>query len=231
MKMAISSNKGLGFILITNRKICEAKLVDIISQAIDGGVETVQLREKDLSSVELYVLASEIREITMEKGANLIINDRVDIALAVDADGVHLGWKSLGIGLVRKMIGHDKLIGFSAHNLQEAKKAEDSGADYVTISPIFDTVYKDYFVEPLGTEKIGKIKEEIDIPVIALGGINENNVNGVLENGAYGIAVISAILQSEDPRQSANRLYKEIKGNESKSEEKILTGREDAAIN
>ena len=229
--MAISSNKGLGFILITNRTICEAKLADIISQAIDGGVETVQLREKDLSSVELYVLASEIREITMEKGANLIINDRVDIALAVDADGVHLGWKSLGIGLVRKMIGHDKLIGFSAHNLQEAKKAEDSGADYVTISPIFDTVYKDYFVEPLGTEKIGKIKEEIDIPVIALGGINENNVNGVLENGAYGIAVISAILQSEDPRQSANRLYKEIKGNESKSEEKILTGREDAAIN
>ena len=231
MKMAISSNKGLGFILITNRKICEAKLADIISQAIDGGVETVQLREKDLSSVELYVLASEIREITREKGANLIINDRVDIALAVDADGVHLGWKSLGIGLVRKMIGHDKLIGFSAHNLQEAKKAEDSGADYVTISPIFDTVYKDYFVEPLGTEKIGKIKEEIDIPVIALGGINENNVNGVLENGAYGIAVISAILQSEDPRQSANRLYKEIKGNESKSEEKILTGRKDAAIN
>ena len=229
--MAISSNKGLGFILITNRNICEAKLVDIISQAIDGGVETVQLREKDLSSVELYDLASEIRKITREKGANLVINDRVDIALAVDADGVHLGWKSLGIGLVRKMIGHDKLIGFSAHNLQEAKKAEDSGADYVTISPIFDTVYKDYFVEPLGTEKIGKIKEEIDIPVIALGGINENNVNGVLENGAYGIAVISAILQSEDPRQSANRLYKEIKGNESKSEEKILTGRKDAAIN
>ena len=229
--MEISSNKRLGFILITNRKICKVKLADIISQAIDGGVETVQLREKDLSSVELYNLATDIREITREKGANLIINDRVDIALAVEADGVHLGWQSLDIETVRTMIGHDKMIGFSAHNLQEAKKAEDSGADYVTISPIFDTVYKDYFVEPLGTEKIGKIKEEIDIPVIALGGINENNVNGVLENGAYGIAVISAILQSEDPRQSANRLYKEIKRNESKSEEKILTGREDAAIN
>jgi thiamine-phosphate pyrophosphorylase len=83
----------------------------------------------------------------------------------------------------------------------------------------------------LGTEKIGKIKEEIDIPVIALGGINENNVNGVLENGADGIAVISAILLSEDPKQSATKLYKEIKKNESKSEEKILTGREDAVIN
>ncbi len=231
MKMAISSNKGLGFILITNRKICETKLVDIISQAIDGGVETVQLREKGLSTVELYVLASEIREITREKGANLIINDRVDIALAVDADGVHLGWQSLGIEIVRKMIGNDKLIGFSAHNLQEAQKAENSGADYVTISPIFDIAYKDHFVEPLGTEKIGKIKEELDIPVIALGGINENNVNGVLENGADGIAVISAIFQSENPRQSAIRLYKEIKKNELESEEIILTGREDAVIN
>ncbi len=229
--MAISSNKGLGFILITNRNICEAKLVDIISQAIDGGVETVQLREKDLSTVELYVLASKIREITREKGANLIINDRVDIALAVDADGVHLGWQSLGIEIVRKMIGQYKLIGFSAHNLKEAENAENSGADYVTISPIFDTAHKDYFIEPLGTEKIGKIKEEIDIPVIALGGINENNVNGVLENGADGIAVISAILQSENPRQSASQLYKEIKKNESKSEEKILTGGEDAVIN
>ena len=222
MKMAISSNKGLGFILITNREICEAKLADIISQAIDGGVETVQFREKGLSTVELYVLASEIREITREKGANLIINDRVDIALAVDADGVHLGWQSLGIEIVREMIGHDKLIGFSAHNLQEAETAEHSGADYVTISPIFDTKYKDYFVAPLGTEIIGKIKEEIGIPVIALGGINENNVNDVLENGADGIAVISAILQSQNPRQSATRLYKEIKKNESKSEDKIF---------
>ena len=229
--MVICSNKGLGFILITNRNICEAKLVDIISQAIDGGVETVQLREKDLSSVELYVLASEIRKITREKGANLIINDRVDIALAVDADGVHLGWQSMDIETVRTMIGHDKMIGFSAHNLQEAEEAENSGADYISISPIFDTAYKDYLVEPLGTEKIGKIKEEIGIPVIALGGINENNVSSVLENGADGIAVISAILQSEDSRQSASRLYKEIKRNESNSEEKILTGRGDAAIN
>ncbi|MFQ5686042.1 MAG: thiamine phosphate synthase [Candidatus Scalindua sp.] len=222
MKMAISSNKGLGFILITNRNICKSKLVDIISQAIDGGVGTVQLREKDLSSVELYNLASEIREITREKDANLIINDRVDIALAVDANGVHLGWQSLDIEIVRKMIGRDKLIGFSAHNLQEAEKAENSDADYVTISPIFETAYKEYFVEPLGIEKIGKIKEEIDIPVIALGGINENNVNSVLENGADGIAVISAILQSEDPRQSTSRLYKEIKRHESKPESRIF---------
>ncbi len=220
--MAINSNKGLGFVLITNRKICKAKLTDIISKAIEGGVETVQLREKGLSAVELYNLASEIREITQKQGASLIINDRVDIALAVDADGVHLGWKSLDIDTVRKIIGQDKMIGFSAHNLKEAEKAENSGADYVTISPIFDTSYKDYFIRPLGTEEIVRIKEQIDIPVIALGGIKENNVSSVLENGADGIAVISSILQSENPRQSANRLYREIKEYESKSESKIF---------
>ena len=220
--METSSTARLKFILITNRNICETKLVDIISQAIDGGVETVQLREKDLNTVELYDLASEIREITKKRGVNLIINDRVDIALAVDADGVHLGWQSLNIEIVRRMIGRDKLIGFSAHNLQEAEKAENCGADYITISPIFDTAYKDYFIKPLGTEEIGKIREQIDIPVIALGGINENNVSSVLENGADGIAVMSAILQSGNPRQSASRLYKEIKKYESKSEGKIF---------
>jgi len=220
--METNSNAGLKFILITNRNICSIKLVDIISQSIDGGVETVQLREKDMSTAELYNLASEIREITKDKGANLIINDRVDIALAVDADGVHLGWQSLNIEIVRRMIGRDKLIGFSAHNLQEAEKAENCGADYITISPIFDTAYKDYFIKPLGTEEIGKIREQIDIPVIALGGINENNVSSVLENGADGIAVMSAILQSGNPRQSASRLYREIKKYESKSEGKIF---------
>jgi len=220
--METNSNAGLKFILITNRNICSIKLVDIISQSIDGGVETVQLREKDMSTAELYNLACEIREITKDKGANLIINDRVDIALAVDADGVHLGWQSLNIEIVRRMIGRDKLIGFSAHNLQEAEKAENCGADYITISPIFDTAYKDYFIKPLGTEEIGKIREQIDIPVIALGGINENNVSSVLENGADGIAVMSAILQSGNPRQSASRLYREIKKYESKSEGKIF---------
>jgi thiamine-phosphate pyrophosphorylase len=230
--METNSTAGLKFILITNRNICSTKLVDVVSQAIDGGVGTVQLRGKGLSTVELYNLAGEIREITKKKGANLIINDRVDIALAVDADGVHLGWQSLEIEMVRRMIEHDMLIGFSAHNLQEAEKAENCGADYITISPIFDTLYKDYVIKPLGTEEIGKIKEKIDIPVIALGGINENNVSSVLENGADGIAVISAILQSENPRQSASRLYKAIKRNESKSEGKIfISGREDAVIN
>ena len=223
-----ASTRGLDLVLITDRKVCGKKLTDIIEHAIEGGVGTVQLREKDLSTYDLYCLAKEIRELTEEKDVNLIINDRVDIAIAVDADGVHLGWQSLKIGIVRNMIGRDKLIGFSAHSLKEAKMAENSGADYVTISPIFETVNKDYFIKPLGVDEIGKIKAQIDIPVIALGGINENNISDVLENGADGIAVISAIQQSKNCRQSASRLYSEITRNKSKSEEKILTGREDA---
>ncbi len=222
------STRGLDFVLITNRKVSETKLTDIIEQAIEGGVGTVQLREKDLSTVDLYSLAKEIQEITEKKDVNLIINDRVDIAIAVNADGVHLGWQSLEIGLVRSMIGRNKLIGFSAHSLEEAERAENSGADYVSISPIFDTANKDYFLKPLGVDEIRRIKAQIDIPVIALGGIKENNICDILGTGADGIAVISAIAKSENPRQSAGRLYSEITRNKSKSKERILTGRKDA---
>ena len=230
MRAMSDLTRGLNFVLITNRTVCEAKLTDTIKQAIEGGIGTVQLREKDLSTGDLYGLAKEIREITKKKGVNLIINDRVDIAIAVEADGVHLGWQSLEIGIVRRMIGQDKLIGYSAHSLKEAKRAENSGADYVTISPIFDTVNKDYFLKPLGVGEIGKIKEQINIPVIALGGINENNVNEVLKNGADGIAAISAILLSNSPEQTVTRIYSEIKKIRSKSESKILIGSEDAII-
>ncbi len=224
MRTMSDSTRGLGFILITDRKVCGKKLTNIIEQAIEGGVGTVQLRERDLSTSDLYSLAKEIREITERKGANLIINDRVDIAIAVDADGVHLGWQSLEIDIVRRMIGQDKIIGFSAHSLKEAERAGNSGADYVTISPIFDTVNKDYFIKPLGVGEIGKIKEQINIPVIALGGINENNVNVVLKNGADGIAVISAVLLSDNPKQTVTRICGEIKKIGSESGNKTLIG-------
>ncbi|MHC4320974.1 MAG: thiamine phosphate synthase [Planctomycetota bacterium] len=224
------STRGLGFILITDRKVCGKKLTGIVEQAIEGGVGTIQLREKDLSTSDLYSLAKEIREITKRQGANLIINDRVDIAIAVDADGVHLGWQSLEIDMVRRMIGRDKVIGFSAHSLEEAERAENSGADYITISPIFDTVNKDYFIKPLGVAEIGKAKEQINIPVIALGGINENNVNSVLKNGADGIAVISAILLSDSPKQTVTRICREMKKIGLEFGNKTLIGSEDAII-
>jgi thiamine-phosphate pyrophosphorylase len=218
--------RKLDFVLITNRKICEAGLTEIIKLAIEGGVGTVQLREKDLSAKDLYVLAKELREITKKLNANLIINDRADIAHAVDADGVHLGWQSLNIEAVRKIIGQEKLIGFSTHNLKEAEKANIEGADYITISPVFDTPYKDYYIQPLGTKEINKIKRRVNIPVIALGGINEDNIEEVLENGADGIAVISTILLSKNSRLTANSMYNKIKNFKPKLKDKIVIGEE-----
>ncbi len=222
--------ESLAFTLITDRKVCKTKLTDIIEQAIEGGVGTVQLREKDLSTGPLFSLAKEIRRITEKKGVNLIINDRVDIAIAVDADGVHLGWQSLEIDIVRRMIGADKLVGFSAHTLKEAEMAENNGADYVTISPVFDTANKDYFIKPLEIDEIVKIKERINIPVIALGGINTNNVDKVLKNGVDGVAVISAILLSGSPKQAAVRIHSKIKKTKTGSGDNILIGSDDEII-
>jgi len=201
----------LEFVLITNREICKSELTEVVRQAAEGGIGAVQLREKDLNTKDLYTLAKRLREITEELNLNLIVNDRADIAMAIDAEGVHLGWQSLDIETVRNIIGSKKLIGFSAHNLQEAKMAHDEGADYITISPIFKTSHKDFHISPLGAIKIKEIKEQVNIPAVALGGINENNVEEVLENGADGIAAMSTILLSENPGQTASRLYGKIR--------------------
>ncbi|MCP5003789.1 MAG: thiamine phosphate synthase [Planctomycetes bacterium] len=203
--------KSLEFVLITDRKACKSDMLDIIVPAIEGGVSTVQLREKDLSTKDLYAVAEKLRKITEDRGVNLVINDRVDIALAVDADGVHLGWQSLSVGLVRRMVGGEKFIGFSAHSLHEAQKAAIDGVDYVSISPVYHTLSKCASIKPLNVLEMRRIKEQISIPLVALGGINEFNVKEVLENGADGVAVISALFRSERPKQAARRMHDIIK--------------------
>ncbi|MDR4499173.1 MAG: thiamine phosphate synthase [Candidatus Scalindua sp.] len=199
------------FTLITDRKICENDFFMTIEQAIEGGVGTVQLREKDLSTKDLYWLAKKLREMTRDLGVNLVINDRVDIAMAIDAEGIHLGWQSLSVNVVRKMVGKEKLIGYSAHSLEDVKKALVEGVDYVSISPVFSALSKNQFIKPLGVIEIRKIKEQVKIPVIALGGINEFNVKEVMKNGADGIAVISAIFLSKNPKQTACKIFNKIK--------------------
>ena len=217
----INAINKLDFVLITNRNISELGILDVIRQAAEGGVGTVQLREKDMSTRDLHKLANEIREITNELGLSFIVNDRADIAMAVDADGLHLGWKSLDIRIARKIVGQKKLIGFSAHNVEEALMAEDEGVDYITMSPIFETSHKDYIVQPLGLEGLKKIKEQVRIPVIALGGIKASNAAQVLKSGADGIAVMSTILLSKAPMQTASRLYGIIKYIKQKPGERV----------
>ncbi|MBE7445200.1 MAG: thiamine phosphate synthase [Planctomycetia bacterium] len=201
---------NLSLMLITDRNLCKQSFLDTIKLALRGGVKTIQLREKGISTHELYSLASELRKITLDFHANLIINDRVDIAMSVEADGVHLGWQSLPFHAARKLLGFERLIGISTHNRQEALQAQDYGADYITFGPVFDTPSKAGILEPRGTEEIQHLKTVVEIPVIALGGIRENNVKDVLDNGADGIAVISGIMHATNPEDAARGLYKKI---------------------
>ncbi|MCQ4573843.1 MAG: thiamine phosphate synthase [Candidatus Brocadiales bacterium] len=193
--------------LITDRSVSSLPPMQVVHRALEGGVTTVQLREKDLDSRNMYFLASELRNMTNDYGANLIINDRVDIALAVGADGVHMGKNSMPIMDARRLLGRDRLIGFSAHNMQEAVGAEENGVNYITISPIYQSPGKG---RPIGPAAVATMKVCLKIPVIALGGINEDNVDDVLGNKADGVAVVSAIMASDDPRAASERLRRKL---------------------
>ncbi len=200
----------LSLVLITDRNLCKQPFLNAVKLALNGGIKTVQLREKGLTTHELYSLACELRKVTSDFKANLIVNDRVDIALAAEADGVHLGWQSLPFPVVRSLIGSERLIGISTHNRQEALQAQNDGADYITFGPIFDTPSKAGLLKPTGVGEIQKLKKEIHIPIVAVGGINEKNVEAVLDGGTDGIAVISCIMQADNPEDAARCLYNKI---------------------
>ncbi len=193
--------------LITDRKGTGGRsLATVVEEALKGGVKAVQLREKDLSGRELYELALEMREITSRYGAGLFINDRVDVCLAVDADGVHLGEKSLPAGIARKLLGDSKLIGVSCHGPAGAIAAQDGGADFITFGPVFHTPSKAGYGPPLGIGSLREVTAQIRVPVFAIGGLNGGNAREVIAAGASGIALISAIIAAEDPQKEVNAL-------------------------
>lgn len=197
--------------LITDRQQSGGRpLAEVVRRALEGGVKAVQLREKDLSTAALYRLAEELRRITAEFDARLIINDRLDIALAAGADGVHIGVNSLPVAVVRRVIGKGKIIGYSAHGLDEALRAQAEGADFVTFSPLYPTPSKAAYGEPCGVKKLADAAAALNIPVIALGGISPANITEALSADIQGVAVISAVLAASDPRGAAASLLKKI---------------------
>lgn len=197
--------------LITDRHQTGGRpLMDVVRQALDGGVKAVQLREKDLPGGELHRLAVDLRRLTSDYAARLIINDRPDIALAVEADGVHIGASSLPVAAARRLLGRDKIIGYSAHALDEARCAQADGADFVTFGPVYPTPSKAAYGEPCGINKLADVVSALEIPVIALGGISPANITEALSANIRGIAVISAILAAADPRDAAATLLKKI---------------------
>lgn len=196
--------------LITDRKVTKMPLTDAVRLALKGGVRAVQLREKDLPVRNLLAIAQELRRITRESNAKLFINDRVDVAVAVEADGVQLGHQSMPPEAVRRVVGKKMLIGVSTHSLAEAVNAAEAGADLITLGPIFVTPSKMKYGEPLGVEAIGIVKKHIRIPVFGLGGIRNTDIAQVMQAEADGIAMISAIFTADDIQSAAELINRRI---------------------
>lgn len=198
--------------LITDRKqIPAGSIEDAVEEALKGGVPAVQLREKDLSIRELLNLARRMRDLTLKHDAQLFINDRVDIAIAVGADGVHLGGASMPAYAARKAGGRKLLIGVSTHSMREAESAEQHGADFITFGPVFETPSKMQYGSPIGTELLHTVSKTAKIPVYALGGITLSRVGEVMQSGAHGIALISAILATDDIRRNTEEFMRLLK--------------------
>jgi len=197
---------------ITDRKLFpEGKFLDGVESALKGGIRAIQLREKDLSPAEMLNLAREVRSLTQKYKARLFVNDRVDVALMAEADGVHLTENSAPVEEVKKLFP-ELLVGVSTHSLESAKKAESGGAEFVTFSPIFDTPSKREYGPPQGLDRLKEVVEGVQIPVLALGGIKRPNVASVQEAGAYGIALISGIWKARDIAEESNQYLRYFLG-------------------
>lgn len=196
--------------LVTDRDLLKnGDLCTAVEQAIKGGATLVQLREKDITTLDFYNTAVEIKKITDKYNIPLIINDRMDIALAVGAAGIHVGQSDMPCSIIRKVIGNRMLLGVSASTIEEAIKAEKDGADYLGIGAVFPTATKDD-AKKVSIELLKKIKESVNIPVVAIGGINEKNVSLLRPANIDGIAVISCILGKENIKQASENLNKLI---------------------
>ena len=173
---------------------------------MEGGVKAIQLREKDLGGRDLFELAEKTRRLCERYRAALFINDRIDVALAVDAAGVQLGKISLPIETARSLLGPRKLIGASIHSIEEVRHAEQGGADFVLFGPVYFTPSKASFGAPQGVATLRKIVETSALPVYGIGGITADNTIKVRDAGARGIALIAAIIGAEDPRESTRAI-------------------------
>ncbi|ELZ17051.1 thiamine phosphate synthase [Natrinema limicola] len=189
--------------LVTQESLSDGKrTVEVVEAAIDGGVDVVQLREKDTDARWRYELGRKLRERTAEAGVALLVNDRVDIAQAIDADGVHLGQSDLPVAVARELLGPEAVIGCSTSTVEDAIEAEAAGADYLGVGAIYGTDSKeDVPKEKNGTglELVSEIAAAVSIPVIGIGGVTASNAPPVLEAGATGVAMISEITAADDP--------------------------------
>lgn len=194
--------------LVTDRNLLKAgrNFYDAVEESLQNGVTMLQLREKDISSREFYEIAKRLKDIAAKYRIPFIINDRIDIALSIDADGVHLGQEDLPCSIARKIMGDNKIIGISAGCVDEAVEAERDGADYIGAGAVFYTGTKKDIGEAIGLLNLKEIKDAVKIPVVAIGGIKYSNAPDVMRTGVDGISVVSEIMASDDIGFATRRL-------------------------
>lgn len=197
----------LGLYLVTDERLSRGRATaEIVRAAIRGGIDAVQLRGKDLPAREQLAIGRELRAITRDAGVLFIVNDRVDLALALAADGVHVGQDDLPAEVVRRLVGPEMIIGVSAATISEALAARAAGADYLGVGAIYGTATKLDAGAATGSALLGTIAGAVDLPLVAIGGINATNVAAVIAAGAAGAAVVSAIIAADDPEAAAREL-------------------------
>lgn len=195
----------LSLYLVTDDIGDEEKFLNAIEESIKGGVSIVQLREKNAETGKFYDLALKVKEITDKYDIPLIINDRIDIMLAVDAEGLHIGQSDMPCDVSRKIIGPDKILGVSATTKEEIRKAVDDGADYIGSGAVYPTKTKDD-APTITKEELEELVKYSDIPIVAIGGINEGNASELADTGIAGISVVSAIMKADDPKSISQKL-------------------------
>jgi thiamine-phosphate pyrophosphorylase len=197
--------------VIVDKGLCGERAVeDVVRQAIEGGAQMIQFRDKDSDDVGFLSMASKLRTVCRESGVPFIVNDRADIAREVNADGVHVGQKDLSVNEARRILGSAKVVGKSSSTLDQAISAEEEGADYVGIGPIFDTLSKE-IVKPIGLDIVPKATDILRVPFFLIGGITEQNLSQIIEAGGRRIAVISAVVSSHHVTSAAASLLKRLR--------------------
>ena len=202
--------------LVTDRPLSLWRELEwIVAEAVSGGVTMVQLREKKADTRDFVALGLKLKELLKPMGVPLIINDRIDVALAVDADGVHIGQSDMPYGIDRRLLGPDKIIGLSVETLDEVLEANKLDVDYVAVSPVYGTPTKTDTAPPFGLEGLRRAVELSVHPIVAIGGMNESTAADVFAAGADGIAVVSAICSAPEPCEAARRLKGIAEGRDS----------------
>jgi len=198
--------------LITDRTLTGSRtLFEVVDEACNAGVHAVQLRERDIDALQLFNLAKKIRMITRKYNSRLFINDRIDIAMAVDADGVQLRETSLPVSEAKRLLPKEKLVGVSVHSSDKALQAQNDGADFLVFGSVFETQSKPELREPAGTQPITELTQQVTIPVFAVGGITPLRTRMCIDAGAHGVAVISSIMQSDNIPQIIHQFKEQLR--------------------